>query len=188
MAVSSAGHSVVLNLGLAERGAVIADDDELRLAGSQGLQGRLIAQGVLARLHHQRKARVDGLGRCLNFLGHFDYLIVLLSCTRERKQAAADKYRYTWRHRQRMVAYITVEFPRDRKSTKQIPKSPLFALNRSSMLYETKKIRLHQLHEPGPWRCLPLACTHPKLRTTKKFQAREIGKKGLFFFPLTSFF
>ena len=104
--VSLGKHSVVLNLGLAERGAVIADDDELRLAGSQGLQGRLIAQGVLARLHHQRKARVDGLGRCFNFLGHFDYLIVLLSCTRERKQAAADKYRYTWRHRQRMVAYI----------------------------------------------------------------------------------
>ena len=104
--VSLGKHSVVLNLGLAERGAVIADDDELRLAGSQGLQGRLIAQGVLARLHHQRKARVDGLGRCLNFLGHFDYLIVLLSCTRERKQAAADKSRYTWRHRQRMVAYI----------------------------------------------------------------------------------
>ena len=65
--VSLGKHSVVLNLGLAERGAVIADDNELRLAGSQGLQGRLVAQGVLARLHHQRQARVDGLGRNQRF-------------------------------------------------------------------------------------------------------------------------
>jgi hypothetical protein len=34
--------------GGAWRGADITDDDELRVAGAQGRQGRLIAKGVLA--------------------------------------------------------------------------------------------------------------------------------------------
>ena len=63
-------HGEVLDLGLAEGRAVIADDDELGLAGTQSLESRLVPQGVLAGLHHERQARVDGLGRCLSFLGH----------------------------------------------------------------------------------------------------------------------
>lgn len=55
-------HRVILDLRLAEGRAVIADDDELGLARSQGLEGGLVAQGVLARLHHKREARVDGFG------------------------------------------------------------------------------------------------------------------------------
>ena len=39
-----------------------SNDDELGLAGSQSLEGRLVAQHVLARLHNKRKARVDGVG------------------------------------------------------------------------------------------------------------------------------
>ena len=63
-------HRVVLDLRLAEGRAVVADDDELGLAGTQSLESRLVPQGVLAGLHHERQARVDGLRRCLSFLGH----------------------------------------------------------------------------------------------------------------------
>jgi hypothetical protein len=38
-------HGVVLELTLAERRSVGRDDDQLGLAGTQGLDGRLVAQG-----------------------------------------------------------------------------------------------------------------------------------------------
>jgi hypothetical protein len=68
-------HSVVLDLRLAQGRAVVADDHELGLARSQRLECGLVAQGVLARLHHKREARVDGLGRCLSFLGHLELIV-----------------------------------------------------------------------------------------------------------------
>jgi hypothetical protein len=78
-------HSVVLKLRLPQRRSVASNDDELGLAGSQALEGGLVAKGdpkksacrswliallhVLARLHHKRKARVDGVGGSLVLLG-----------------------------------------------------------------------------------------------------------------------
>jgi hypothetical protein len=43
-------HAVVLELTLAERRGVAGDDDELGLAGAEGLQGGLVAQSDLAGL------------------------------------------------------------------------------------------------------------------------------------------
>jgi hypothetical protein len=78
-------HSVVLKLRLPQRRSVASNDDELGLASSQALQGRLVAESdpiqvslalaefallnVLARLHHKREARVDGVGGSLVLLG-----------------------------------------------------------------------------------------------------------------------
>merc|ERR1719401_2607744 len=69
-------HRVVLNLTLPERRAVVRDEDELRLALAQRLQGGLVPQAVLPALHHQMQAGVDrvrGLGRLRGLLGsrHF---------------------------------------------------------------------------------------------------------------------
>ena len=47
---------------------VAGDDDELGLALAEGLQGLLVAQDVLAGLHHQGEPGVDGLGRLLLLL------------------------------------------------------------------------------------------------------------------------
>lgn len=41
-------HAVVLELGLAERRSVASNDDELGLAGAEGLEGRLVAEGDCA--------------------------------------------------------------------------------------------------------------------------------------------
>jgi hypothetical protein len=78
-------HSVVLKLRLPQRRGVASNDDELGLASSQALEGRLVAESdptqvslalvefallnVLARLHHKREARVDGVGGSLVLLG-----------------------------------------------------------------------------------------------------------------------
>merc|ERR1719361_1901965 len=56
-------HRVVLALALAERRAVLGDEDQLRLALAQGLEGRLVAQAVLPALHDQLQAGVDGVCR-----------------------------------------------------------------------------------------------------------------------------
>lgn len=44
-------HAVVLELRLAERRGVASDDDELGLAGAEGLEGGLVTQSDLAGLH-----------------------------------------------------------------------------------------------------------------------------------------
>ena len=83
-------HSVVLNLGLAHRGAVCRDDHQLGLqnpshkvrcrvlsshlflslssylATSESLEGRLVAKGVLAALHDERQTRGNALCRLLS--------------------------------------------------------------------------------------------------------------------------
>jgi hypothetical protein len=58
-------HAVVLQLGLAERGGVAGDDDQLGLSGAQALEGGLVAQGDLSGLHHQGEPGVDGVGGIL---------------------------------------------------------------------------------------------------------------------------
>ena len=62
-------HGVVLDLGLAQRRAVVGDDDELALAASQRLERGGVAQRVLAGLHNQRQPVVDRLLRLLRLLG-----------------------------------------------------------------------------------------------------------------------
>lgn len=64
-----AQHGVVLELRLAERGSVASDDDELGLAGAQALQGRLVTESDLARLHDQRQARGQRVGVLLRLFG-----------------------------------------------------------------------------------------------------------------------
>jgi hypothetical protein len=75
-------HGVVLNLGLAKRGGVRADDNELgcerrksmsiafscnrwrnrlTFARAEALQARFVAEGGLARPHYEAEARVDAL-------------------------------------------------------------------------------------------------------------------------------
>ncbi len=64
-------HGIVLDFGLAKRGTVAGDDDELALAAAQRLERGPIAQRVLAGLHHQRQPVVDTLLRLLGLLhGH----------------------------------------------------------------------------------------------------------------------
>ncbi len=65
-------HGIVLDFGLAKRGTVVGDDDELALAAAQRLESGPIAQRVLAGLHHQRQPVVDTLLRLLGFL-HGDH-------------------------------------------------------------------------------------------------------------------
>ena len=43
-------HSIVLELRLAKRGGVASDDDELGLAGAEGLEGGLVTKSDLAGL------------------------------------------------------------------------------------------------------------------------------------------
>ena len=54
-------HSVVLNLRATDGWAVGSNEDKLSLSLTKSLQGRLVAEVVLARLHHQSQARVNGL-------------------------------------------------------------------------------------------------------------------------------
>jgi hypothetical protein len=58
-------HGVVLDLRLAQRRAVAGDQDQLGGALAQGLQGGLVAEGVLARLHAQCEAVVQRVGGLL---------------------------------------------------------------------------------------------------------------------------
>ena len=60
---TSAGkHGVVLDLGRTDGGEVVGEEHKLGLAGAKGLERGLVAEGVLARLHHQRELGVDVLG------------------------------------------------------------------------------------------------------------------------------
>jgi hypothetical protein len=45
-----------------ERVEHTGNDDKLGLAGTEGLQRRLVSEDVLSGLHHKRQARVDGVG------------------------------------------------------------------------------------------------------------------------------
>lgn len=62
-------HGVVLNLGLADRGDVVGDEDHLGLASPEGLEGGLVAEVVLARLHDEGETAVDALLGLLLLLG-----------------------------------------------------------------------------------------------------------------------
>ena len=62
-------HGVVLDLRLAERRRVVGNDHQLALAVPQGFEGLLVAEAILARLHHKRQPRVDGfIGLLTGFL------------------------------------------------------------------------------------------------------------------------
>jgi hypothetical protein len=67
-------HAVVLKLRLAERRSVASNDDELGLAGSEALEGRLVTKSDLSGLHNKRQLGVDAVGILLALLlgGHFD--------------------------------------------------------------------------------------------------------------------
>jgi hypothetical protein len=67
-------HAVVLELRLAERRSVASNDDELGLAGSEALEGRLVTKSDLSGLHNKRQLGVDAVGILLALLdgGHFD--------------------------------------------------------------------------------------------------------------------
>ena len=56
-------HGIVLNFALAQGRAIVGNQDQLRLALSQCLQGRLVAQAVLATLHDQLQPRIDRVRR-----------------------------------------------------------------------------------------------------------------------------
>ena len=60
-------HAVVLELALAERRSVASDDDELGLAGAEGLEGGLVTKSDLAGLY--RALLACGTPRCRNSRG-----------------------------------------------------------------------------------------------------------------------
>ena len=83
-----AQHGVVLELRLAERRGVASDDDELGLAGAQALQGRLVTESDLARLHDQRQARGQGVGVLLRlFVGNVSAACMHSRATAQRPEA-----------------------------------------------------------------------------------------------------
>merc|ERR1719296_137887 len=61
--------SVVLNLGLPEGRAVVGDDDQLGLSLAEGLQSRLVPEGVLSGLDDQTELGPDGVALLLGRLG-----------------------------------------------------------------------------------------------------------------------
>ena len=52
-------HGVVLQFGLSQWRSIASDDDELGLAASQTLEGRLVAESDFAGFHHERQARTN---------------------------------------------------------------------------------------------------------------------------------
>ena len=54
-------HGIVLNLTLAQSRAIVGNQDKLGLALTQCLQSRFESQAVLATLHHQLQASIDGI-------------------------------------------------------------------------------------------------------------------------------
>lgn len=65
-------HSVVFELRLFDRRSVRRDENKLRLAGSQALDGRAVAQGVLSGLDDERQTRVHVLSGLLLALHHLE--------------------------------------------------------------------------------------------------------------------
>lgn len=64
---------VVLDFCLPDGGAVIGENDELGLSGSEGAEGRLVAQHVLATLDDEAELVADVLRSNL-----FDHSLLLL--------------------------------------------------------------------------------------------------------------
>ena len=56
-------HGIILNLTLAQSRAVVGNEDKLGFALAQCLQSRFESQAVLATLHHQLQASIDGICR-----------------------------------------------------------------------------------------------------------------------------
>ena len=63
-------HGVVLDLGAAELGRVVGQDDQLGLALAELANGLAVAQVVLAGLDDQLEARVDRASLLLCLLGN----------------------------------------------------------------------------------------------------------------------
>ena len=63
-------HGVVLDLGAAELGGVVGQNDQLGLALAELANGLPVAQVVLARLDHQLETGVDGGTLLLGLLRH----------------------------------------------------------------------------------------------------------------------
>lgn len=59
-----AQHGVVLELRLAERRSVASNEDELGLAGAEGLEGLLVSQHDATRLDNKSKLATRGLDHC----------------------------------------------------------------------------------------------------------------------------
>ena len=69
-------HCIVLNLRLAEKRAVVGEDDHLCRAIAEALHSGLEAQRSLAGAHHELQARIDRLESLLGFLNsrsHFGF-------------------------------------------------------------------------------------------------------------------
>jgi len=65
-------HSVVLELRLAKRGAVLGNDDELGFTVAEGLEGLLVSQEGLTALHDESETRVNSFLRLFLLVGnHF---------------------------------------------------------------------------------------------------------------------
>lgn len=67
--------SVVLDLRLPDGGAVIGENDELGLSGSERAKGRLVTQHVLATLDDETELVADVLGP--NLFNHSLFIIIL---------------------------------------------------------------------------------------------------------------
>lgn len=67
-------HGVVLELRLSQGRGVGSNDDELSLTLTEGLEGSLVAEGVLTTLDNEGKTRVDRFLVLLNFWGLFTLL------------------------------------------------------------------------------------------------------------------
>lgn len=67
--------SVVLNLCLADGGAIVGEDDKLGFSGAQGAQGGLISKHVFATLDDEGKLAVDVLST--NLFHHSLFINIL---------------------------------------------------------------------------------------------------------------
>lgn len=61
-------HGIVLELALAQRRRVTGDDNQLRLAGSQGLEGGFVSESDFSGFHDEGQTGVDSLGILLALL------------------------------------------------------------------------------------------------------------------------
>ena len=93
-------HGVVLQLRLAQSGAVACDHDQLGGSLAHVAQGLAVAQGEFAGLDHQLQASVDALCCLLCLLGHHDLRTKQESSSRiciEHKGNSAPEFNTTSR-------------------------------------------------------------------------------------------